>query len=197
MFQCFVCSGVLQGWSAGYPWGDERWKAGNFGHNDSGSRPCLPHEEGICQDDGEEACGKQKTMNIQSWLKWSSPFVYNRNFVSTGRPSIPSSTTCAHSWMWNTGHGWRCTTRSSLSWRALRLRRSCKIWRRTMRRWNPTWLLPWPRRRNWRRRWCLFCRRRTICSCKWHLWVEINQELYFFYCVCGMLMCKSTFSNVN
>ena len=47
--------GVLQGWSAGYSWGDARWQAGNPGHNDSGSLPWIRNEEGVCEDDGEEA----------------------------------------------------------------------------------------------------------------------------------------------
>ena len=49
-----LCSGVLQGWPAGRPGGDERREAVCSGHHDSGSGTRLPHEEGVCQDDGKE-----------------------------------------------------------------------------------------------------------------------------------------------
>ena len=117
--------------------------------------------------------GTFKTVNpahsVMVWQKITNNNVHNSTFFSPGMLSIQSSTTYAHSWMSNTGHGWRCTTRSSLCWRVLKLRRSSCRWRRTMRRCKLTWLMLWPRRRNWRKRWCLSCRRGMICSCKQHL----------------------------
>lgn len=49
-----LCSGVLQSWTAGYPWRTARWEIGFPGHRHSGSLPWVSDEEGVCQDDRKE-----------------------------------------------------------------------------------------------------------------------------------------------